>query len=75
MDKICERYGCEYVALTCAVTEADAGDPGTLEAVAERWGVPVGALAAGITARRRWRGARGEPAVVFVPAGGVVVAS
>ena len=74
MDKICERYGCEYVALTCAVDEADAGDPGTLEQVAERWDVPVAALAAGITARRRWRVRRGEPAVVFGPAG-VVVAS
>ena len=45
----------------------------TLEALAARWDVPIGALAAGITARRRWRAGLGLSALV-IRAGAVVVA-
>lgn len=76
IDKICETYGCDYVALTCAIDEADADAHGApLAEVAARWEVPIGAVSAGVTARRRWRVRRGEPAIVVRPAGGVVVAS
>lgn len=65
MERICKRWKCDPIALIAAVAYADAGGPGTLAEVAEQWDLPVGALSAGLTARRRWRVRRGEPAVVL----------